>query len=1312
MALSKNTSFHVGRYSLFTFLVIVVMQFASQLAFASSQPYITDHQINFGTGNKYLSETDVRLSSPAGSFTFARTYNSQGSDASILGYGWTATSTEKLTVSGADLYLTQAGGRVVYFVDDGSGGWINQTGRKRVIASNANGYELTELSGKVKQFNSAGALVSVTDHNGNSRVFSYANGLVETITDNFGLLIDFNYTNEILTSISTPVGIYTYGYTNGNLTSVTKPDTTSIQYIYDDPNDPHNLTGILDESQVRVLTVEYDTEDRVIRSAKAGGDNEVTIAYPSFATRTITDSLQIVTTYQLEVKQSIISVSSMDGPGCSSCGSGTDVSYTYDDRLQILTKTDGNNVVTGYTYDADGNRDSITKAVGTANETVINKLFIPGTNRVQTVTKDSVSNPGQQQVTTFNYYPNGSLWTKIETGYLDTMPISRTTTYTYDPYGRIKTIDGPRTDVNDIITYDYYLNDPAEGANRGHLHTITNAKGHTITYSNYNGYGKAERIKDSNNVVTALTYCPNGLLNTRTTAGVVVDYDYYPDGSLQKVTLPGGRTVNYLYTPSGKVEEITDNLGNKIVYSYDTEGLRRRQDVFDPQNTLTAYLDFDYDDADRLHKTFQPDGYFEQLDYDGANNLVQRINQLTQLTEYGYDELNRLETVTESGITVTAITYDSDNNQKTVTDAEQKVTSFTYDDFGRRLTRTSPDTGLTLYDFDEVDNLTSKLDASNINITYGYDELNRLETISYPDPVDNVTYSYDQGVNGIGRRTGMSDSTGSTSYVYDTFGRLEVETRTQDGIDFTLIYGYNDNNEIIEISYPSGRIVTYNRNSIGNVESVTTTIDGDTTTLASGILYKPFGPMTDMTLGNGVVISNSYDNMYRLQNSSAGTFFDRTYGYYPDSAVQTITDNIDATASQSYTYDTLHRLKTALGKYGNMVWNYDDVGNRLDQTTDAGVINYIYVPGTNLLNQVVGTETTDYLYDNAGNQQNLGNNDLIWSQDNRLVEVNKVSRKKVTNIGVYGYDGRGLRTIRTAGGEAVHSIYGMDGNILLESDDSGTVINEYVYLNGVRLALLNQTVTTTKVKGKPVTTVTDHTFYYISDHLSTAQVMLDDQGTIVWQGNYTPFGEVDVVVNTIENNFRFPGQVLDPETGLYYNWHRFYDPSTGRYISADPIGLAGGMNLYAYVGGNPVNWIDPKGLNAGTLTWGTGIVGTILIVVPEPYTTAIGTGMVLGALATIPGDTPIDEPAEECKPKQCKPCTPPVGTIATDVHSVPPSKPHYPIEGSHVHWFKMNQSPYPACKCFWKRNYQKPTPGNTTPPGTVPVSPATGGGPM
>ncbi|WP_446011703.1 RHS repeat-associated core domain-containing protein [Candidatus Electrothrix sp.] len=106
-------------------------------------------------------------------------------------------------------------------------------------------------------------------------------------------------------------------------------------------------------------------------------------------------------------------------------------------------------------------------------------------------------------------------------------------------------------------------------------------------------------------------------------------------------------------------------------------------------------------------------------------------------------------------------------------------------------------------------------------------------------------------------------------------------------------------------------------------------------------------------------------------------------------------------------------------------------------------------------------------------------------------------------------------------------------------------------------------------------------YYYINDHLGAPQIITDDSGSIVWQAEYLPFGKVNISVAQIENNLRFPGQYFDAETGLHYNWNRYYDPETGRYIAADPIGLDGGINLYAYVGSDPVNGVDSMGLYPG-----------------------------------------------------------------------------------------------------------------------------------
>ncbi len=104
-------------------------------------------------------------------------------------------------------------------------------------------------------------------------------------------------------------------------------------------------------------------------------------------------------------------------------------------------------------------------------------------------------------------------------------------------------------------------------------------------------------------------------------------------------------------------------------------------------------------------------------------------------------------------------------------------------------------------------------------------------------------------------------------------------------------------------------------------------------------------------------------------------------------------------------------------------------------------------------------------------------------------------------------------------------------------------------------------------------------YYFHCDHLGTPQAMTDQNGNVVWKADYKPFGEVTLTTSAVENNFRFPGQYFDEETGLHYNWHRYYNPETGRYLRTDPIEFSGGdTNFYGYGLNNPIRLINPTGL--------------------------------------------------------------------------------------------------------------------------------------
>nr|WP_314550334.1 RHS repeat-associated core domain-containing protein [uncultured Ottowia sp.] len=214
--------------------------------------------------------------------------------------------------------------------------------------------------------------------------------------------------------------------------------------------------------------------------------------------------------------------------------------------------------------------------------------------------------------------------------------------------------------------------------------------------------------------------------------------------------------------------------------------------------------------------------------------------------------------------------------------------------------------------------------------------------------------------------------------------------------------------------------------------------------------------------------------------------------------------------------------------------------------------------------------------------------------------------------------------------------------------------------------------------------------YLVTDHLGTPVLALNKAGETTWKANYEAFGKAIInPASTAQINLRLPGQYFDAETGLHQNWNRDYAPGIGRYVQADPIGLAGGENRYVYVNGNPLPKIDSEGLQAIAVPMpGPAIPPAALIIgacIANPACAARLAGLAGYGIGT--AIYPYIEPPLSSFIDQCATlpvCEPSVGTVCFMIDIVLPSKPHYPIEGSHYHLFIMNQAP--NGNCFWNKS--------------------------
>ncbi len=1108
--------------------------------------------INFSLGFKHQTETDYS----SGVLSFTRSYRSDADWYSgSVGQRWRHNFDRSVVVNGNQASVVDEAGLIHTFVDDGSGDWVpiaDDANRTDAMETVVSGYVLTTQSDTKEHFNNSGRLSRIEYRGGEALNLLY-DGLqrLSSVTDENGKSLTFTYTGleTRVSTMSTPEGTYSYGYDgNGNLVTVTTPDTEVMTYHYEDASHVNAMTGMTDERGIRVATYGYDAQGRAVSTEGANGSDKYTVSFNADDTVTTTNPFGKQTTYTFETFKGIRRIVSVEGHQSAHCAAANKA-YGYDVNGWLVSKTDWEGNLTTYTRDGRGLVTSMTEAAGAPEARTITYTY-DAVYRLP----DVITEPGLS--TDYNYDVQGRMVSETLT---DTNSgESRTTSYTYyadsvDGFGnvvlgRVHTIDGQRTDVTDVTTFEYDAN--------YRLTKTTNALGHVTEVTEYDSADRVVRSLDGNGVETYYTYDAEGRMLTKTEGNNtwplknLTWYSYTDDGQLFQSTPSNGAYTRYYYNDQGRVR-LTRNITNGQWVFYDNAGNvtleKRKRIAGGTSDTYSHHTTFD--ELSRKLTDREEAGHETGYSYDLNSNLIKLVDANNNVTDYAFDGLDRMAGQVDALGGITSYNINALNQTETITDPRSNTTTYTYNAFGDVLTEISPDRGTMTYIYDEAGNVISMSDARGEVVTYTYDALNRVSSVSYTsDSSLNQSFTYD-AVSGcgssIGRLCSVSDASGTTDYIYDALGRLTDVTETRASVSFTTSYAYDLAGVLTGITLPSGRVITYGLDVDAQVESVTADVNGSATTIANNIMYQPFGPLLSLDYGNGVSLSNSYDLEYRLTARNIGSLFNQSYTHDP-------IGNITATSDDSYTYDALYRL---IGENSDS-YTYDAIANRL---TGKGV-TYIYPSDSSRLSDIgVVSVTTDA----AGNiTQDVTRSYVIDAAGH--VETVSVGGSVV---GSYVYDANNQRAYKNAGGTVTHYVYGKNGFLYGEYDAAGNVIREYVYLNGEPIA---------QIDGGALPS--GETLAYLhTDHLGTPRVASNDSGVSVWSwdsdafGNGTPSGSATV-------NLRFTGQYWDDESGLHYNWNRYYDPQTGRYVSSDPIGLDGGLNTFAYVEANPVLNFDPRGL--------------------------------------------------------------------------------------------------------------------------------------
>lgn len=1124
--------------------------------------------VNVRNGNLFLYYQDLFIPSMAIPLRIERVYNSRSVYRTPFGYGWNFNYFTIIT--------SENDGKLKTYESDGSitiykrirrtekyDTYVSTRDKTTIIMdkNTANYIRFLKNCGK-EYFDQSGRLVKLVDRNGNSTILRYdKTGNLTSVTDPSNRVITLTYDNNgLITSIKDPIDReLKYAYDKRqNLIAAVDANGHTTKFFYDDL---HNMTLITypDGSDT---AFEYDIEKDLIVSEKGPGQRKTTYRYYSNAgtlITVVTDSLGRKTKYSYEELPEGLKFTEVDPMGKR-------IARVYDNEGNVLKQIDKNDNEAFFGYDDLSRLTSITDPSG--NVTKIAYLDDCSGDFIKSLT-DSLGNRYVR-----NYDDNSNVMSIID-------PLGYKSRMAYDSMGNL-------ISISDAMGFKATLEYDRDG-------NIISIKDHSgnVKRMEYDRVSRLISVADTKGRSTKITYDNRDrIIEIINPLGYRTAYVYNVVGKIKSVANPDKNRVDYVYDEFGYLSKIIDANGNTQNFRCDSEG--NQIAISDFNNNLTKLY---YDSCNRLIKTEDPYGNMLKYDYDAMTNLLKYSDSSGKALRFVSDRQNRIIEIIDSGENKIRLMYDPNGNLVSIVDEMNKEYRLFYDALNRLIRRTDAAGHSVQYVYDPAGNIKKTIDENRNQHQFEFNESGGIA--GYHDPLGrNVKYDYDVEGNVIAIKNRRG---GSTTYDYDSLGRL-LKSMTADKLRAT--YSYDSNGNVVSASNANVSYA-FEYDKVGNLRQKAAKIgslrvslenkydaQGNRTALDSKgiklrayeydknsritriqnqfgeefiISYNDLGLRERILYPNGISAVFDYgqfDKLCELTFSQAGGKILKKLNYAYDETgnlKECVENDVGLT---KYKYDKVGRLGAVIKWDGKTrSYEYDPAGNRISMNDfDGKTITYKY----NVGNQLIRAGGISFEYDPDGNMVSKRDNDrlssFLYDGNNFLTEVTTIK----TGTTQYGYGPFGERLFKENNGKKTSYVHDNE-DILWELSAGGDVIAEYTHGPGFDTPL------SVRIDNK--------SYYFHADRMGNILLVTNTDGSVICRYSYTPFGEFEQNGAQIGNIHLFNGKVYDAESGLYYFINRYYDPSVGRFVQEDPIKVSlDQSNLYVYVGNNPLNLVDPLGL--------------------------------------------------------------------------------------------------------------------------------------